>query len=117
MAEAGVWNRQEWLPSIIASSLYLGALPAHLGSMDRVDWTPAERIASLVLEATGVSRVIGRADEITGYYHGVNPHESQWLDLAAAVQEFYGKERIRELVDFGGVGRQAGEDAGVLLVS
>ncbi|KAH8779796.1 nonribosomal peptide synthetase [Diaporthe sp. PMI_573] len=100
-AEAGVWNRQEWLPSIIASSLYLGALPSHLGSMDRVDWTPAERIASLVLEATGVSRVLGGADEITGYYHGVNPHESQWPDLAAAVQEFYGKERIRELVDFG----------------
>lgn len=100
-AEAGMWNRQEWLPSIIASSLYLGALPAHLGSMDRVDWTPAERIAGLVLEASGVARVVDRADDITGYYHGVNPHESQWPELAAAVQEFYGKDRIRELVDFG----------------
>lgn len=100
-AEAGVWNRQEWLPSIIASSLYLGALPASLGSMNRVDWTPAERIASLVLEATGVTRVVERADDISGYYHGVNPHESEWEDLAAAVQEYYGKDRIRELIDFG----------------
>ncbi|KAJ0123869.1 nonribosomal peptide synthetase [Diaporthe amygdali] len=100
-AEAGVWNRQEWLPSIIASSLYLGALPANLGAMNRVDWTPAERIAKLVLEATGVSRVVEKADEISGYYHGVNPHESDWKDLAAAVQDFYGKERIRELISFG----------------
>lgn len=100
-AEAGVWNRQEWLPSIIASSLYLGALPANLGSMNRVDWTPAERIAGLVLEANGVTRVVERADEISGYYHGVNPHESDWKDLAVAVQEFYGKDRIRGLIDFG----------------
>ncbi|KAL1863038.1 putative NRPS-like protein biosynthetic cluster [Diaporthe australafricana] len=100
-AKAGVWNRQEWLPSIIASSLYLGALPSHLGGMDRVDWTPAERVARLVLEANGVDRVVGLADEITGYYHGVNPHESKWEDLARAVQEFYGAERIRELIPFG----------------
>ncbi|CAN8099936.1 unnamed protein product [Discula destructiva] len=100
LAAQGMWNRQEWLPSIIASSLYLNALPGNLGSMDRVDWTPAEAIAKLVLEAAGVSRVMAKADEINGYYHGVNPHESQWPDLAAAVQEFYGKDRIQELVSF-----------------
>ncbi|KAI3400709.1 hypothetical protein diail_1918 [Diaporthe ilicicola] len=100
-AAAGAWNRQEWLPSIVASSLYLGALPAHLGAMDRVDWTPAERVARLVLEAGGVSRVVsGKVDEISGYYHGVNPHESAWGDLASAVQDFYGAERIRELIPF-----------------
>lgn len=101
-AEAGMWNRQEWLPSIIASSLYLGALPGDLGGMNRVDWTPAERIATLVLEASGVSasRQVAVAEEINGYYHGVNPHEAQWADLAAAVQAFYGKERIAELLPF-----------------
>lgn len=100
-AEAGMWNRQEWLPSIIASSLYLKALPDHLGAMDRVDWTPAEKIAQLVLEAAGVSRVLATADDMNGYYHGVNPHASKWSDLAVAVQEFYGKDRIAELVPFG----------------
>lgn len=99
-AEQGMWNRQEWLPSIIASSLYLKALPSELGSMNRVDWTPAERIAKLVLEAAGVSRVVPQADEINGYYHGVNPHETSWPTLAAAVQEFYGKDRIAELIPF-----------------
>lgn len=99
-AEKGMWNRQEWLPSIIASSLYLKALPSELGAMDRVDWTPAEAIAKLVLEAAGVTRVMLQADDINGYYHGVNPHETKWGSLAAAVQEFYGKDRIRELVPF-----------------
>lgn len=100
-AEKGMWNRQEWLPSIVASSLYLGALPDNLGSMNRVDWTPAEKIAKLVLEAAGVSRVLARADEINGYYHGVNPHAAKWEDLSVAVQAFYGKDRIAELVSFG----------------
>lgn len=100
-AEKGAWSRQEWLPSIIASSLYLGALPADLGSMSRVDWTPAERVAGLVLEAAGVSRVVDRADDVSGYYHGVNPRESDWKELAAAVQEFYGRDRIGELIPFG----------------
>lgn len=101
-AERGMWNRQEWLPSIVASSLYLGALPADLGSMDRADWTPAEKIAQLVLEAAGVARVLERADEITGYYHGVNPRAVRWEGyLSRAVQDFYGTERIAEVLPFG----------------
>lgn len=99
-AHQGMWNRQEWLPSIIASSLYLKALPNNLGAMDRVDWTPAEAIAKLVLEAAGVSRGTSEANEINGYYHGVNPYETKWDVLAAAIQEFYGRERISELISF-----------------
>lgn len=98
--EAGSWNRHEWLPSIIASSLYMHALPGNLGSMNRVDWTPVEGIAKLVLEASGTLRAVEKADDINGYYHGVNPLETDWADLAAAVQEFYGKERISELISF-----------------
>lgn len=96
-AEMGSWNRHEWLPSIISSSLYLKALPAHLGMMERVDWTPAEGIANLVLEVAGVTQKVP-ADEITGYYHGVNPSSTTWTDIAPVVQEFYGKGRIQELV-------------------
>lgn len=98
--EAGEWNQHEWLPSIIASSLYLHALPENLGSMNRVDWTPAEGIARLVLEASGTTREVERADEINGYYHGVNPLESDWHDLAVSLQKFYGTERISELIGF-----------------
>ncbi|TGJ82530.1 hypothetical protein E0Z10_g6254 [Xylaria hypoxylon] len=99
-AEAGFWNKQEWLPSIIASSLYLGALPKNLGAIDRVDWTPVESIAGLVLDVAGVSQVVP-ADDIGGYYHGVNPSSTTWSELAPAVQDFYGTQRISELVGFG----------------
>lgn len=110
-AERGMWNRQEWLPSIVASSLYLGALPSDLGSMSRVDWTPAEKVAALVLEAAGVSpraraaggagtAAAGTADDVSGYYHGVNPRAASWGELSLAVQEFYGRGRIPELVPF-----------------
>ncbi|ORY70408.1 nonribosomal peptide synthetase [Pseudomassariella vexata] len=97
--EEGAWNRQEWLPSIVASSLYMKALPSNLGAMDRVDWTPAERIASLVLEILGVAQKVDPED-ITGYYHGVNPSVTSWKELAPAVQEFYGEDRIKEFVSF-----------------
>ncbi|KAI1496036.1 hypothetical protein F5X99DRAFT_414492, partial [Biscogniauxia marginata] len=98
-ADAGCWNKQEWLPSIIASSLYLKALPGDLGTMQRVDWTPCEKIAHLVLEVAGVLQKVP-ASEISGYFHGVNPSATSWAELAPAVQEFYGKDRIAELVSF-----------------
>ncbi|KAI0595739.1 hypothetical protein F4775DRAFT_347071 [Biscogniauxia sp. FL1348] len=98
-AEAGCWNRHEWLPSIIASSLYLGALPKDLGAMQRVDWTPCEKIAKLVLEVGGVAQRVP-AGALSGYFHGVNPASTTWSELAPAVQEFYGRERIPELVSF-----------------
>ncbi|KAI0481939.1 hypothetical protein GGR56DRAFT_684376 [Xylariaceae sp. FL0804] len=100
-SDAGAWNRHEWLPSIVASSLHLGALPRELGHMERVDWTPCERVAALVLEVAGVAAGDDVAPEdISGYYHGVNPRATRWADLAPAVQEFYGEGRIRRLVGF-----------------
>ncbi|KAH6844497.1 hypothetical protein B0I37DRAFT_164453 [Chaetomium sp. MPI-CAGE-AT-0009] len=97
-SERGLWNRQEWLPSIIASSVYLGLLPGNLGHMTTVDWTPIEGIANLVLEASGVTCKVP-IEDISGYFHGVNPAKTQWRPLGEAVKEFYGG-RIKELVSF-----------------
>ena len=100
-SDSGAWNRQEWLPSIVASSLYLGALPKELGGMNVVDWTPIERVAQLVLDVLGVSGDVD-AKDINGYFHGVNPSTTTWdASLAQAVQQFYGNERIKELISFG----------------
>lgn len=95
-SEKGFWNRQEWLPSIIASSVYLGILPDSLGQMTTVDWTPIEGIAKLVLEVSGVTCKVP-IDDINGYFHGINPRTTQWSTLAKAVKEFYG-DRIKKLV-------------------
>ncbi|KAK8080922.1 Non-canonical non-ribosomal peptide synthetase FUB8 [Apiospora hydei] len=97
---SGVWNRHEWLPSIVHSSLYLKALPEHLGSFNRVDWTPAERIAGLVVEVGGIT-VEKSPQNISGYYHGVNPKVTTWSgELAAAVREYYGAEKLPETIPF-----------------
>ncbi|OLN95479.1 Iterative polyketide synthase CazM 7 [Colletotrichum chlorophyti] len=98
-AGKGVWNRHEWLPSIIASSLHLKALPYELGNMNLVDWTPVERVSKLVQEVAGVSQPVDQA-EISGYFHGANPSVTTFDGLAEAIQDFYGKERIPHLVSF-----------------
>ncbi|TDZ38354.1 Non-canonical non-ribosomal peptide synthetase FUB8 [Colletotrichum spinosum] len=92
----GLWNRQEWLPSIVASSVYLGLLPADLGAMDDVNWTPVEGVANLVLEVSGISAPVP-LERVGGYFHGVNPHAVAWAELADAVVGFYG-DRIKKVV-------------------
>jgi len=94
----GMWNKHEWLPSIIASSAYLGMLPKDLGTMDTVDWTPIEGIANMILELSGINKPVP-LKEANGYFHGVNPSVTKWGSLAPAVKEFYG-DRIKRLVPF-----------------
>ncbi|KAI8625476.1 hypothetical protein F5Y19DRAFT_489620 [Xylariaceae sp. FL1651] len=98
-AGSACWNKNEWLPSIIASSLHISSLPAELGQADLIDWIPIERAASLVLEIAGLEGVRAPMEKMTGYYSGVNPATCTWGDLVPGVQQFYG-ERIKELVSF-----------------
>lgn len=95
----GVWNRHEWFPSIVASSLYLKALPADLGAMGAIDWTPVERIGHMVLDIGGITQTV-KPETISGYYHGVNPSTIDWDICTAALREFYGSERLPEMVSF-----------------
>ncbi|KAK3948964.1 hypothetical protein QBC32DRAFT_408241 [Pseudoneurospora amorphoporcata] len=98
-SEQGYWNKQEWLPSIVASSVYLGILPDSLGQMTTVDWTPIEGIANLLLEVGGVTSHVP-TEKLGGYFHGVNPERTTWGELAPAVQEYYG-DRIKKIVPLG----------------
>ncbi|KAI0543404.1 hypothetical protein F4679DRAFT_568949 [Xylaria curta] len=86
----GVWNKHEWIPSIIASSLYLKALPGDLGQKSYIDWMPVEKMVDLIFEVAGTS----------GYFHGVNPKTTTWTELAPAIQGFYGNDYIPEVVSF-----------------
>ncbi|RKK83323.1 hypothetical protein BFJ68_g15631 [Fusarium oxysporum] len=98
--EKGIWNRQEFIPSLIASSVYLGALPNHLGTQQEVTWTPVEDIAGLILDIAGVTAP-KPVSEISGYFHGVNPTAVDWSKLAPAVKDFYGdRMKIVSLEDW-----------------
>ncbi|KAI0431346.1 hypothetical protein F5Y09DRAFT_340753 [Xylaria sp. FL1042] len=99
-AEVGLWNKHEWFPSIIASSLYMGVLPRDLGSNDRIDWVPVERVARLVLDVVGAALdQRTEAKEIKGYFHAVNPSATTWGEIAPFVQQYYGG-RIKQLVSW-----------------
>jgi thioester reductase-like protein len=94
--KAGVWNPQEFLPSLIASSVHLGILPSTLGPFQVVDWIPVEDVAELILDVTGVTVPV-QPSEVSGYFHAVNPATTQWSELAVAVKDYYG-DRIKKLV-------------------
>jgi thioester reductase-like protein len=78
------WNRAEWLPSLVLSSLYLGCLPDNLGpSFSDVDWIPADLLAEVVcdLALTDSERKTDGADVI----HLRNPHTTSWSTLLPAI--------------------------------
>ena len=94
--EKGKWNPQEWFPSLIRSSIYLGLLPDSLGTLGNIGWASVEDIASIVLEISGVADSRSM-EEFTGYFHAINPNPVDWPSLIPAVREFYG-ERIQRTV-------------------
>ncbi|KAK0625127.1 hypothetical protein B0T17DRAFT_493095 [Bombardia bombarda] len=96
MSEKGYWNKQEWLPSIVASSVYLGMLPDNLGPMSTIDWTPIESIAKMVLEVSGIESKVDLKDT-DGYFHGINPEQTQWMELVPGITEYY-SDRIKKVV-------------------
>ncbi|GMG25989.1 unnamed protein product [Aspergillus oryzae] len=72
--EKGLWNRQEWLPSLVATSKTLGKLPNTLGTMP-VDWIPID-----------LTR--------TAAFHLVNPRSSSWESLIPAIKKHYKAEVV-----------------------
>ena len=89
---AGLWNKAEWLPSLVISSVHLGAIPDSLGPiLDRIDWVPidllAEVLVELVLSENPEPRQIGSQDTLTQannppnqarVFHPLNPHPTNW---------------------------------------
>ncbi|KAL8919755.1 MAG: hypothetical protein Q9208_006621 [Pyrenodesmia sp. 3 TL-2023] len=80
----GVWNKREWLPSIIASSKYLGCIPCALGPMDRIDWVPIDLVSQVAVELSTIDRNAGTPT--TQVFHLVNPSETYWSSLLPTVR-------------------------------
>ncbi|KAI1333833.1 L-aminoadipate-semialdehyde dehydrogenase [Xylariaceae sp. FL0016] len=97
--DKGEWNRQEWLPMIIATSRYLKLLPSSLGSLDRIEWIPVDLLANVILELAGIgSQPMSKADKLDAeedaaypaakslkVRHAVNPQAAQWSDLVTTI--------------------------------
>lgn len=101
----GSWPRREWLPSLIASSKYLGMLPSSLGMLDTVDWIPIDAAAQVIVELLPVRRLLPKnqpmdsanenptnAEDETEpvVYHVINPCTRTWSDLLPTIRSNLG---------------------------
>ena len=88
---SGMWNKNEWFPSMIISSLHIGALPDSLGpTFDRIDWVPIDLLATILVELAlqgAHSATTETASEAhhADVYHPLNPHATSWTALRAIV--------------------------------
>ena len=83
----GPWARNEWVSSLVASSVSLGKIPGALGPNDLVDWLPVTTVAMSLLEllfATEDSACGPR----TMVYHIVNPFKTSWSDLVPSFTKY-----------------------------
>lgn len=101
------WPKQEWVPSLVASSKHLGLLPRSLvggGVDDHVDWVPVDALGRIVVELglgflgdeQGRRRGAAAPADRGGatVYHAVNPKVTRWEELAPIVSEALGGAKI-----------------------
>ena len=78
VSAAGVWNRDEWFPSMLKTSQSLGFLPSYVPD---ADWIPVENLAAAILEIAHFA--VTRDRSFT--YNIVNPRLTAWTSLRDAV--------------------------------
>ena len=76
----GVWNRDEWFPSLIKTSQSLGYLPDHVPS---ADWIPVDSVAATIRDIVHFAATTDK----TCTYNIVNPHATAWPSLLETVRK------------------------------
>ncbi|KAL8715439.1 MAG: hypothetical protein Q9220_000773 [cf. Caloplaca sp. 1 TL-2023] len=97
LSEKGTWKKNEWFPSLIASSKHLGLLPDSLGfgSMTEIDWMPIDVASTIIAELALLAR-----QNSARVYHAVSPRTCPWKLLIPTVLESLGKDNKIEVVSF-----------------
>ncbi|KAF2873104.1 hypothetical protein BDV95DRAFT_490710 [Massariosphaeria phaeospora] len=78
------WNRQEWFPSLVISSLHIRALPDTLGCLESskdIRWIPVNSVARILLEVSDIQH----STEANTTFHIVHPKPSRWTELLPTV--------------------------------
>ncbi|VUC22344.1 unnamed protein product [Clonostachys rosea] len=96
---AGAWNRTEWLPSLVASSSYLGCLPDNLGPrFSDIDWIPSDLLGDVLADLAVINSSTTRPVKGIGaeVFNLRNPKTTTWdvllLAVKGAVLERLGRE-------------------------
>jgi thioester reductase-like protein len=72
----GTWPKEDWFPTLIASSAHLHKIPDDLGRLDPTDWTPIDLLARVIVELS--ARPTKANTEETLVYHVTNPSVHDW---------------------------------------
>ena len=98
---SGTWNKAEWLPSLVISSLHIGAVPDSLGSsQSKIDWVPMDLLAEVLVELA-ISDITqqppslehsikeGRKAQV---FHPLNPYPTTWKALLPTIIKTLSRE-------------------------
>ncbi|KAJ5090943.1 hypothetical protein N7532_009627 [Penicillium argentinense] len=84
--EQGMWNKQEWVPSLVATSKTIKQIPDSLGSVS-VQWVPVDITAKVITDIVRTRRTT-QEDEASAAFHIVNPRTADWKSLIPAVTKY-----------------------------
>jgi thioester reductase-like protein len=99
------WNRREWFPSLVVSSLYIRALPNTLGCAEsgkEVAWIPVDATARIIQELSVSS--LSPGENVT--FHVVHPRPAAWAELLPIISDALNRAATKqggpqvELVDY-----------------
>ncbi|KAJ5524162.1 NRPS-like enzyme [Penicillium frequentans] len=96
--QQGLWNVDEWLPSLVKTSVAMGVAPADLGAY-RVDWVPVDVLAQIAIDLTS-TRLEEQERHSHGVYHLVNPNQVKWDSLVPAIHKKYPGVKILAFKDW-----------------
>jgi thioester reductase-like protein len=88
---SGMWDPQEWFPSMLLSSKRMGRMPDSLATMDCVDWIPVDILADVLLNVIDGMKGQRSQPSLT-FLHFVNPHSTNWHDLAPSIAKLLGED-------------------------
>jgi thioester reductase-like protein len=78
----GLWNVQEWLPSLILTSIGIGAIPDGLGAdFSEVDWVPVDILSKTLVELGENQEEGDRPTKGAEALNLVNPQKVPWKEL------------------------------------
>ncbi|KAJ5698745.1 hypothetical protein N7462_000750 [Penicillium macrosclerotiorum] len=78
----GLWNKAEWFPSLVKSSLQIGAVPENIGTtLDRIDWTPIDLLSEVLVDIALHEKAPGQVHT----YHPSNLHPKSWTEIIQVV--------------------------------
>ena len=89
----GIWNKAEWFPSLVISSLHVGVIPDSLGAtMGNIDWVPIDDLADILVDlAVNMPRQDSPSHNAqpkrAKVFHPLNPHPTTWQAIRPIIAD------------------------------